>query len=163
MFLKPTGNHDVFFSEAPYLEAFPMPVAKNGVTWYTFDILNIRFIAFSTEDWYLPLSEQVFLQNISFNFLKRDWLVSQLENYQNDPNRPPWLIVYAHRPIYCSNAWRYKIWFCLVFTESWCNGDPTRDLLKLCIEDLLQDYGVDLFIAGHTHSTNFSWNFLNRF
>eukprot|EP01114_Cavostelium_apophysatum_P015648 TRINITY_DN430_c0_g1_i1.p1 TRINITY_DN430_c0_g1~~TRINITY_DN430_c0_g1_i1.p1 ORF type:complete len:462 (+),score=34.89 TRINITY_DN430_c0_g1_i1:136-1386(+) len=122
------GNHDVFYEKKPYEETFPMPYAKNGVYWYTFDYQNIRFISFSTEDWFLPLSPQ------------RDWLVSELKKYSTEPNAPSWLIVYAHRPIYCSNAWE------------WCKDDIERWALKESIANLLQDYKVDIFIAGHTHS-----------
>eukprot|EP01114_Cavostelium_apophysatum_P015650 TRINITY_DN430_c0_g2_i1.p1 TRINITY_DN430_c0_g2~~TRINITY_DN430_c0_g2_i1.p1 ORF type:complete len:421 (+),score=59.35 TRINITY_DN430_c0_g2_i1:27-1289(+) len=126
------GNHDVFYDTQPYSASFPMPVPKKGAHWYTFDYENIRFISINTEDSTLLSPTLVSEQ--------REWMRAELEKYQKDPNRPSWLIVYAHRPIYCSSTWE------------WCQTNIKRKHLSDAIESLLQDYNVDLFIAGHTHS-----------
>ena len=62
----------------------------------------------------------------------------------------PWLIVMAHRPIYCSTA---------DFYDCALNG-PTN--LAPVLEPLLLQAGADLFVAGHLHNYERSWPVRNQ-
>ncbi|EGG24260.1 metallophosphoesterase domain-containing protein [Cavenderia fasciculata] len=120
------GNHDIFYDLAAYRRTFLMPVESNDDNYYAFDYNGIHFISFSTE-LFIPFSPQHL------------WLESHLREFRkSNPNG--WLVVYAHRPIYCSTTW------------SWCNTDTYRVIIQDSIEPLFKKYNVDLYITGHAHS-----------
>jgi Calcineurin-like phosphoesterase/Iron/zinc purple acid phosphatase-like protein C len=59
----------------------------------------------------------------------------------SERSKRPWIIVNGHRPIY---------------TPDFVNpdGSPSGEAhnLQLAIEDLMHQYGVDIYFAGHKHS-----------
>eukprot|EP01132_Coremiostelium_polycephalum_P000878 gene878-1099_t len=120
------GNHDIFYDLAVYRSTFNMPAPHASASWYSFDYNGVHFVSFSTEHIYTPFSPQHL------------WLENNLKAYRSK-NPTGWIIVYAHRPMYCSSVWK------------WCNKDTSREVLKYSIESLFQKYNVDLYIAGHAH------------
>eukprot|EP01096_Ripella_sp_DP13-Kostka_P010391 TRINITY_DN4085_c0_g1_i1.p1 TRINITY_DN4085_c0_g1~~TRINITY_DN4085_c0_g1_i1.p1 ORF type:complete len:505 (+),score=147.09 TRINITY_DN4085_c0_g1_i1:27-1517(+) len=128
------GNHDVFYRFESYSRTFAMPVATGeGLTgngqWWAMGYGQTYFVAINTEELYEPFSPQ------------HTWLENTLRSYSLSlRSQYPWLIVFGHRPPYCSNAWE------------WCNGDFSRTLLRESTESLFYKYGVNAYIAGHTHS-----------
>ena len=76
--------------------------------------------------------------------MKRQY--SWLENDLASVNRSvtPWVVVYGHRPMYCTNADRDD---CTKFETKTRVGLP-----KWGLEPLLAQYGVDLAVWAHEHS-----------
>ena len=74
---------------------------------------------------------------------------SWLENDLASVNRSvtPWVVVYGHRPMYCTNADRDD---CTFFETRTRTGLPLTKWWGL--EPLLAQYGVDLAVWAHEHS-----------
>jgi len=108
----------------PIAKRFIMPQNGNGVFWYSFSSGNVRTIMLSSEHDLSPGSRQ------------HTWLEMELSSI--DRTVTPWVILEAHRPMY--------------------NNEDIPKNTKVGIgmrnefEDLLYNYGVDLFISGHYHS-----------
>lgn len=131
------GNHEHYFNFSGYLHRFAMPgeggtielsdevrsVDVNNL-YHSTDYGGVHLVAFSSEHDYSPGSAQ-------HNFLKAD-----LAQAAANRDAVPWIVVYAHRPLYCSTNDYYD---CKV------NG-PMK--LAPAIEPLLAAYKVDLYIAG---------------
>ncbi|EGG17548.1 hypothetical protein DFA_08544 [Cavenderia fasciculata] len=126
-YMTTPGNHDVFIDTSIYRKTFHMPTTTySKSTWYGFDYNGVHFVSISSEQLYIPFSDQ------------HDWLANHLAQFrQSNPNG--WLIVYAHRPVYCSADY------------TWCKDDPIRYLFTESIEKLLYQYNVDVYISGHSH------------
>jgi UDP-2,3-diacylglucosamine pyrophosphatase LpxH len=128
------GNHDIFYNTQIIRSVFPMPYKGNNRIYYSFNYGNAHFISLNSEDDIHPGSDQY------------NWFVSDLISYHTyfKNNEYPWLIVYAHRPIYCSNYY------------DWCRNvmdyNRTISTFRESIEDLLYKYQVDIMIAGHVHA-----------
>ncbi|EGG18270.1 hypothetical protein DFA_03762 [Cavenderia fasciculata] len=122
------GNHDTFQDEKIYQKTFIMPTEKSDETWYSFDYNGVHFVAFSTEDDYSTISKQY------------AWIEKELSSFRAS-NEFGWLIVYAHRPMYCSSS------------DGYCDASDKKhkDVLKY-IEPLLYKYNVHLVVMGHSHS-----------
>ena len=122
------GNHDFLGGSAPYLEAFTHPIAGEGGGYpsgreyhYSFDRGNVHFISLMYTFELVPGSIQY------------DWLVQDL--IQND----------AHFTI------------AFIHVSPYSKGSHDSDIAPLSIElrstliPLLEDYGVDLVLTGHSH------------
>lgn len=142
------GNHDYGnidflarevpkrFHEIAYYQIFSMPtegeaggVPSHNPAYYSFDIGNIHFISLDSYGregngykMYDTLSEQA------------QWLKKDLENNRNKD----WVIAYFHHPPY---------------TMGTHNSDRERDLVQIRTDfiPILERYGVDLVICGHSH------------
>lgn len=111
--------------------------------YYSFNMGPIHFISFSTEFYYFlnygmsPLINQYY------------WLLNDLEEAAKPENRAlrPWIITYAHRPMYCSNN-----------NTDDCTKHETRVRVGVPflhwfgLEDMFMQFGVDLTIWAHEHS-----------
>ena len=73
------------------------------------------------------------------------WLENDLAGV--DRALTPWLVVYGHRPMYCTNNDRDD---CTVFETRTRTGLPLTKWWPL--EPLLAQYGVDLAVWAHEHS-----------
>jgi len=123
------GNHDMFsINSEVYRKTFYMPSEKLSDSWYSFDYANVHLVGFSSEHDYIPTSVQY------------RWLENELKTYR-EKNPNGWLIVYSHRPFYCSSVYQ------------WC-GDA--DIFKIVffnsLEKLMYKYNVDIYLSGHAHS-----------
>ncbi|EGC31257.1 hypothetical protein DICPUDRAFT_40191 [Dictyostelium purpureum] len=131
------GNHDVFNDQSYYLKTWQMPTDKHKDSWYSFDYNGVRFVSFSSEhDWSVDSSQY-------------KWIEKQLKSYR-ESNPDGWLVVYSHRPVYCSAKWK------------WCSSDNKKvySLKKpfvKAIEKLLYKYNVNLYIGGHSHSVEYTY------
>lgn len=109
---------------------------------YSFDLGPVHFIAFSTEVYhfvdygYEPIIHQY------------EWLNNDLMKANIPENRKirPWIVTFAHRPMYCSNNNRE----CRDRQNLMRDGLPISELFGL--EELFYDHGVDLEFWGHQHS-----------
>lgn len=134
------GNHDDGANQHfDYLkESFYSPDNKNMNTedtffnFYSFDLGLGHFINFHPY-WMVYQMATKEQYAVLVQALKDD-----LERAKSRQNKVPWLIVYSHYPIYCSNAYDEK-----------CR---TNHVYLKPFTDLFEEYGVHYFIGAHQHS-----------
>mmetsp|Transcript_8929 Transcript_8929/g.7968 ORF Transcript_8929/g.7968 Transcript_8929/m.7968 type:complete len:465 (+) Transcript_8929:3-1397(+) len=146
------GNHESgydfahyteFFRNQPYNLDYPTVNTLNGNApnnWYfSWNIGLVHFITISSE---------IYFDHPTMISDQWNWLKSDLEIANNNRTLAPWIVVNAHRSIYCS-------------CDSDCGSAATtlRAGVKQTdgsyaygIEELLYNYGVDLWINGHEHN-----------
>jgi predicted MPP superfamily phosphohydrolase len=122
------GNHEYFDKYHNYLARFPMP--NNGF-FYTFTLGYVRYVALHTEAFF-DESDQV--QSML------EFLENTLNRTENDKNRYPWVVVFAHRPVYCLKG----------LSKYSCGKDS--EIIKNQIEEILFKFEVDLYVNGHVHN-----------
>jgi len=120
------GNHEE--DAEPYgFDAYDSRFFNPGQNsfWYSFDFEFIHFVSISSEHDYEPGSTQ------------HTWLRNDLEDANNNRENYPWIVIFAHRPMYSSNG----------------DGDGHGSEIEFreAMEGLLFDYQVDLAIWGHDH------------
>jgi hypothetical protein len=102
--------------------------------YYSFDYGNVHWVAIDTE------SE---LDTPFVSDVQVEWLKNDLRRANQNRHRRPWIIVFGHRALYCSN---YDT-DCTLFA----------DYLKHKLEDVLYTYKVDLVIGAHKHEYERGW------
>ena len=129
------GNHDMRTSSAatqtgPYFESFTLPtqgeaggVASGTEAYYSFDYANVHFIAIESDDTPREVGGPMY-----------SWL--ELDLQANDKD---FVIVYWHHPPYSKGSH---------------DSDSSSHLTEMRenFVPLLEDYGVDLHLSGHSHS-----------
>ena len=129
------GNHDGYGSDAatntgPYYDIFTLPtsgaaggVASGTEAYYSFDHANIHFVALES-----------FETDRSPTGPMLSWLQSDLA-----ANSQPWVIVFFHHPPYSKGSH---------------DSDTEIELVQMRRNALpiLENFGVDLVLAGHSHS-----------
>jgi len=120
------GNHEE--DAEPYeFDAYESRFFNPGPNsfWYSFDFEFIHFVSISSEHDYEPGSTQY------------NWLQNDLEEANKNREDVPWIVIFAHRPMYSSNG----------------DGDGHGSEIEFreAMEGLLFDYQVDLAIWGHDH------------
>ena len=79
-----------------------------------------------------------------------EWLISDLQEANQNRSSAPWIIVYGHKQIYCSDPYNDREGGSAeILREGVYQSDGTR---KYGLEDVLYEYGVDFYIAGHQHN-----------
>ena len=112
--------------------------------WYSFDLGPVHFISYSSEVFFCGKS--LFGSNPCENTAQRrmlDWIRQDLVSV--DRAKTPWIIAYAHRPMYCSN-------------DDCTEGESGK--VREPLEKLFA--GVDLILQGHAHSYERMWPTLNH-
>jgi len=96
------GNHEADFlaSFANYKQRFTMP-GDNENMYFSFDVGFVHFVAFSSEH-YFQVPEEIYIGE-QYAWLERD-LTKANQNRKN----VPWIILYGHRPMYCSDINKKK-------------------------------------------------------
>ncbi|PSC73373.1 inactive purple acid phosphatase 2 [Micractinium conductrix] len=110
------------------------PVASNPPFWFSYSHGSVHFVVISTEHDLRPGSKQ------------HRWL--ELDLSRVDRCTTPWVIVGMHRPMYV--VYPHK--------SNRIVGDHLRDQL----EDLFNEYQVDLVLSGHVHSYSRTCNVLKE-
>ncbi len=129
--LWPTiGNHDAASGSAgPYLNIFSLPqnaeaggVASGTERYYSFDYANIHFICLDSATSSRAIGGAMY-----------NWVEADLQATMQD-----WIIVFFHHPPY---------------TKGSHNSDVEGDLIEMRqnFNPLLEQYGVDLVLCGHSH------------
>lgn len=129
------GNHDAFTSGgAPYFDLFHFPtggecggVASGTENYYSFDYGNIHFVC-------LDSTTEVNYTDTLGGSGMADWLQSDLEATTAD-----WIIAYFHHGPYTKGSHDSD-------TEAFHIAMRANTL------GILEDYGVDLILSGHSHS-----------
>uniref|UniRef100_A0A1A9WVN1 Purple acid phosphatase n=1 Tax=Glossina brevipalpis TaxID=37001 RepID=A0A1A9WVN1_9MUSC len=134
-----------------YRNRFSMPNDWENL-FYSYNLGPIHFISISTEVYYFlnyGMKPLVFQYN---------WLENDLKEATKKENRikQPWIIVYGHRPMYCSNADNDDCTHSETLTRV---GWPFFHAFGL--EDLFYSYGVDVEIWAHEHTYERLWPIYN--
>ena len=134
--LLPTlGNHDTAGSTAfndnyPYFSIFTLPrnaemggIASGTEHYYSFDFANIHFICLDS------MTASRATNGAMANWLRND-LAATLQ---------PWIVAYWHHPSYSKGSH---------------NSDTEVELVQMrqVFNPILEDGGVDIVLAGHSHS-----------
>jgi hypothetical protein len=139
--LWPTlGNHDGHTADSatqsgPYYDMFTLPVAGEAggepsatEAYYAFDYGNVHFICLESYE-----------TDRSAAGAMMTWLEADLQSVVLRPTPPDWIIAFWHHPPY---------------TKGSHNSDTETELVEMRTNALpiLEDYGVDLVLTGHSHS-----------
>lgn len=134
------GNHEEQYNFSNYRNRFSMPGDSENL-WYSFDLGPVHFISINTEVYY-------FLNYGIKNIVKQyQWLEEDLKRAVANRENRPWIVIFGHRPMYCSNH-----------NDADCNNNEAiiRVGLPLThffgLENLFYEHGVDLLIWAHEHS-----------
>lgn len=135
------GNHDSYGSlptpgneTGPFFNVFDLPsageystLASNTETYYSYNYANMHFVSLDGN------ASQQILRNTAM----LEWLMKDLES-----NKQTWTIVYFHHPAYTKG--------------SHDSDDSTAEFelfhVREVIVPILEQYGVDLVLNGHSHS-----------
>lgn len=132
------GNHEWHYNFSNYKARFNMP-GDNRNMFFSFNIGPVHFVSVSTEFYYFL---NYGLQPVIAQYT---WLEKDLASV--DRSKHPWIVLFGHRPMYCTNDDRDD---CTKFETRTRTGLP---LIKWWgLEQLLMDYGVDLAVWAHEHS-----------
>lgn len=135
------GNHEQGFMFAHYTELFrampsneavPTVVTANGAApnnwFYSFNVGLLHIVA---------LSSEVLFHAPELIQAQHDWLEADLARANANRSSAPWILVHAHRPLYCS-------------CDGDCDGAATK--MRAAFEQLFFEHGVDLYLCGHEHN-----------
>jgi len=145
------GNHEHNQNFSHYTNRFSLisETTPSGNNWYySFDISTVHFVALSTEIYYD-------IENYSLLKQQYDWLSNDLSSV--DRNKTPWVVVFGHRPLYCSNV--DDLPDCTTDAQLLRQGIPS---LGFSMDDLLMKYNVDVYFTAHEHSYERSYPVYNE-
>jgi len=124
---QPTvGNHESINSFTGYKLRYGTSILEKnslgGDFYWSFDWGFVHVIMLSSESDFTPTSPQ------------SAWLMKDLVNI--DRTVTPWVIAISHRPWYSSST----------------PHDDVGNQMRMSLENLINQYKVDLYLAGHVHS-----------
>jgi predicted MPP superfamily phosphohydrolase len=124
------GNHETHKNFSNVNARFEMPLyEQTNNHYYSYNIENVHLISINFD---LVLEHPHLLDPMVH------WLKEDLIQANNTRETRPWIILYTHRPMYCSKL-----------DELDCQINHKR--FKK-VDDLLYEYRVDLYLSGHIHT-----------
>lgn len=151
------GNHEEFQNFSHYQHRFAMPGQQSGsqtVLYSSFNVGLVHIISLSTELYFYPeYYNNTLLQQ------QYDWLQADLIKANQERHLRPWIIVYGHRPIYCTLDRNDEAGICTLDTSKIRDGmSYTYGKNRVApLELLFNQQGVDFYFAGHMHSYERMW------
>jgi len=128
------GNHEIMYINSigvfGYDRRFLMPSVESGSPsplYYSWNYGAVHFIALNSES------------NSNVAKMPKEqvaWLVNDLKKVNRQSQ--PWVVVYLHRPLYCSNI-------------DIDNCHTQAKVLRTAIEGILLQYNVNLVVTAHKH------------
>ena len=148
------GNHEAAYNFSHYRERFEMPNIDSGSPtplYSSFNVGPIHFISLDVERYF-------FTQFYTMDHLRMqfEWLQRDLQRAHANRAQQPWIVAYAHRPMYCTHI--HNDW-----DEPYCTEDAAsvrdgvafeRGPRMYGLEQLFHQYGVALYVSGHMHSVS---------
>lgn len=138
-YMPVVGNHEIFEIFKDLESRFSNPL------FFEMPMGKAMIISISSEFEFYQMKPNFFPYDQStFNHLKQKqlkWLGLALSKI--DRNKFPWLIVMAHKPMYCSN----NRWSAMIQKNCGIQAKVMRETF----EDIFLQYKVDLFLTGHVH------------
>ena len=151
------GNHEGAYNFSHYRQRFSMPNAASGSKsnfYSSWNVGPVHFIAFDAERYFLPdYSYYTAAPTMEYVREQYEWLHADLQKAQANRHQQPWIVAYAHRPMYCTHI--HSDW-----EDEWCTEDAAavRDGVafkggprQFGLEQLFHNYSVDLYASGHMH------------
>ena len=161
------GNHDVSCHSATdvgcdpkqmnyttYNSRFRMPFRESSAVnnmWYSFDHGLVHYISISSETDFpgAPAVPGNLIMPKAGPFGDQlGWLKADLAEANKHRDTQPWVVVYAHRPMYTSNHADIPA--------------KTPENLQKAFEELFHTYDVDIYLTGHVHAYERSWPIYNN-
>lgn len=140
-----------FSNFSHYRARFSMPGDTENL-FYSFNLGAAHFIGISTEVYYF-LNYGLKMLAFQYSWLEHDLIEA---NKPENRQKRPWIILYGHRPMYCSNENGDDCTHSETITRV---GWPFFHFFGL--EELLYQYGVDVVIWAHEHSYERLWPIYN--
>lgn len=154
------GNHEAVDQFTSYNRRLPMPAAASNATatdarYYSWDAGCVHFVSLSSES---------VLNGPEIDDAQIEWLKADLAAFaprraaamaqraaepwgpaatQCTLSAPSFLIVYMHRPMYCSTGGKQGAQRC----------GQQAPYLRGLVEDIFVQFGVDLVYSGHVHAS----------
>jgi acid phosphatase type 7 len=151
------GNHEEYQNFSHYQHRFSMPGAESGsntVLYSSFNVGLFHIVSLSTELYFYPnYYNNTLLQQ------QYDWLQKDLARANQERQIRPWILVFGHRPIYCTLDRNDEAGICTLDTSkirdgvSYTYGEERVGPL----ERLFHEQKVDFYFAGHMHSYERMW------
>ena len=135
------GNHENDLVLPHYINRFQMPGNASNL-WYSFNLGKAHFVAFNTELVYEGLNQT---QELQMQFLKNDLASVDRVKY-------PWVIVYGHRPLYCSPNMTTQKLSAVPLIRKNIDCIDRAQYVRGIFEDVWYNNSVDLVIGGHVHA-----------
>jgi len=142
------GNHDKAYNYSHIVNRFTMPGTDHNL-FYSFDLGQAHIVSFSTEFYYWT---EFGSQQIANQW---NWLYNDLENANKNRKNVPWIIVFGHRTMYCTDV------------EGRCDENERRIREGMDVkgsyglEKLFYSSGVDLIVGAHEHNYERFWPMYN--
>ena len=131
-YMTVAGNHEQYMNFSNYYNRFTMPYRNiSNNLWYNIDKPPIKFININSESFYYSFQEPT-VKNL-LNFINASL-------YGIDRTKFPWVIVSAHRPMYCSSD-----------NTDDCTHWKT-DKVRTLLEKLFYERNVTIYMSAHEHS-----------
>ena len=133
------GNHDAGSASSPvqsgvYYDLFTLPaqaqaggVMSGTEAYYSWDYANIHFVSLDSSD-----------SDWSEDGLMVRWLKADLE-----ANKQDWLVAFCHHPPYTKGSHD---------SDKDKDSDARMRKMRQVVLPLLEQYGVDLMLTGHSHA-----------
>eukprot|EP00484_Ammonia_sp_Unknown_P026614 CAMPEP_0197035314 /NCGR_PEP_ID=MMETSP1384-20130603/13155_1 /TAXON_ID=29189 /ORGANISM="Ammonia sp." /LENGTH=404 /DNA_ID=CAMNT_0042465361 /DNA_START=274 /DNA_END=1485 /DNA_ORIENTATION=+ len=146
------GNHELAHAFSHYSQRFRGQPSNSGTVhttsgktpnnwYYSFNAGLVHFVAISTE---------IYFYSPHYIEKQYKWIEADLLEANENRADTPWIVVYGHRPLYCSTSNEGD---CGVDAELVRNGkyNETTQQYEYGLEDLFYEQGVDLYFCGHEH------------
>jgi len=121
----------------------------NNNWWYSWDYVSggarVHFASINTEVYYVYVDEFPPPDLTPQMIAQYKWLDQDLE--QARENGADWIVVYGHRPMYCSNVDGTDCTYDAEVLRRGVNGTTQWGL-----EEILGRHKVDIYLCGHEHS-----------
>ena len=146
-----SGNHEDAYNFSHYRARFHMPGAESGSNtnlYSSFNVGPVHFVSISTE---LYFYSQYY--NNSHIMQQYTWLQQDLAMAQKQRAIRPWVVMFGHRPMYCTDDTDDVPTICTADTSALRDGVsfPHGGHRVGPLEALLWEFQVDFYFSGQLH------------
>lgn len=122
-----------------------MPSDTSNTNLYSsFNVGPVHFISISTELYFYPE-----FYNASHVMQQYEWLKQDLDQASAERAERPWIVVYGHRPLYCTDDIDDTPTICTTDTAALRDGVGFNGQKRIgALEPLFYDYGIDFYFSG---------------
>ncbi|OZJ01912.1 hypothetical protein BZG36_05102, partial [Bifiguratus adelaidae] len=148
-FMGGVGNHESAYNFSHWKNRFDnVPYEDSNFVnnmLYSYNYKSLHIISFSTEIYFEGSPAEI---EMALNWFEADLKQAQANRYLQ-----PWIIVMSHWPAYCTSYSSPNDKSCLGQTATVRDGPVGADGVTRSggIEPLMLEYGVDVYLCGHRH------------